>query len=437
MCCRATAWSVFLLTCAVPSRMNNQEVMTPRTRLESFQLQMRTDPALARAPSAAFAPAASAEASTSAPLAVPPIRMSELGKEQSQGSITMPIWQSIGNHAPTNGSLTDRPSSRRLTKDVLCADSQRQDASRAAGHVTLRDELGTPRSVRVVQQEERENLNMVSIKWLWSLDQKTYQVELRHGRLSGIRKVYVDKELIERVKTVSNAIFSAGSTHSFSVAGKRADVHIVPGKSAGFKYFLEIEGEPIEREIGIKAPGLSTEVGTHFVRLSKTADEAGFGMTLSNCGMRRDGVVIVALEPEMPATKGGLCVGDILLSVNETMAIDTNVILEKLTAETGEVMLEVAGSSPSRLIQVSNPYLSGGGGSLNLADTSCGIGVYVSAVEKVTGGRTAFAGELARGDVVLSVDGAVTESARETLKYLKRGPPMVSFVVAGRALAGP
>lgn len=43
------------------------------------------------------------------------------------------------------------------------------------------DKLGTPRSVRVVQQEAFEDFNMVSIKWIWSLDGATHQIELRHG----------------------------------------------------------------------------------------------------------------------------------------------------------------------------------------------------------------------------------------------------------------
>jgi hypothetical protein len=37
---------------------------------------------------------------------------------------------------------------------------------------------------------------MVSVKWVWSLDNATYQIELRHGRKSGIRKIYVNKVLI-------------------------------------------------------------------------------------------------------------------------------------------------------------------------------------------------------------------------------------------------
>ena len=38
---------------------------------------------------------------------------------------------------------------------------ERFKESKAAGHITLRDEMGTPRSVRVVQREEFEDFNMV------------------------------------------------------------------------------------------------------------------------------------------------------------------------------------------------------------------------------------------------------------------------------------
>ena len=38
------------------------------------------------------------------------------------------------------------------------------------------------------------------------------------------------------------------------------------------------------------------------------------------------------------------------------------------------------------------------------------------------------------GDVILSVDGAVTESARETIKYMQRGPQRLTFVLAGRSI---
>lgn len=47
----------------------------------------------------------------------------------------------------------------------------------------------------------------------------------------------------------------------------------------------------------------------------------------------------------------------------------------------------------------------------------------------------AGAGRLEVGDTILSVDGAVTESAKETMKYIARAPDPLTFVVAGRELA--
>ena len=47
------------------------------------------------------------------------------------------------------------------------------------------------------------------------------------------------------------------------------------------------------------------------------------------------------------------------------------------------------------------------------------------------------AGRLERGDVILSIDGAVTESAKETTKYMKAGPRLLAVVVAGRDTGAP
>jgi len=115
--------------------------------------------------------------------------------------------------------------------------------------------------------------------------------------------------------------------------------------------------------------------------------------------------------------------------------VDTNVIIDKLLDVQGEVILEVAGSSPSRLVMLPNPFTRSGNGSLSLSDTSCGVGVYVSAVEHA-GGAPLGSGRLEVGDVILSVDGAVTESARETMKYIQRAPEQLTFVVAGREVMG-
>jgi len=286
-----------------------------------------------------------------------------------------------------------------------------------------------------VQQEAKEDFNMVSVKWLWTLDGRTHQIELRHGRLSGIRKIYVNTELIVRTKSIQSLLLDRGSNHSFQVAGKTAVVRIVAGPSAGFKYYLEIDEAEIEREIGISAPGLSIEIGTHFV--TPQVERRGFGMTLANCGMRKDGVVIIELEPGLPAHQSGLLVGDVILSVDETTVVDTNVILEKLSSASSEgVSLEIAGQSPSRLMTVPNPFAGADNGDIKLNDTACGIGVYVAAVTPWCSDQPRGTGQLELGDVLLSVDGAVTESAKETTKYLKRGPPVLTFVVAGRALAG-
>jgi hypothetical protein len=54
-----------------------------------------------------------------------------------------------------------------------------------------------------------------------------------------------------------------------------------------------------------------------------------------------------------------------------------------------------------------------------------------------TAGAPLGSGRLEVGDVILSVDGAVTESARETMKYINRAPEQLTFVVAGREVMAP
>ena len=133
----------------------------------------------------------------------------------------------------------------------------------------------------------------MSVKWVYTLDGATYQIELRHGRKSGIRKLYLNKEMIERSKNIGDRFIDRGSKHAFRVGAKTAEILIIPGRSAGFKYELRIDDEPIERDLGITAAGLSAELGTHFVRPAAPVHGAGFGMTLANCGNRSDGVVVI------------------------------------------------------------------------------------------------------------------------------------------------
>ena len=103
----------------------------------------------------------------------------------------MPNIPSLGLGKVPNASLSaggglgsDRPlSTRRLKKELLCADSANNEVSNSAGHVTLADSSGTPRSVRVVQQQELEDFNMVNVKWVWSFEGNTHQVGLPRSRL--------------------------------------------------------------------------------------------------------------------------------------------------------------------------------------------------------------------------------------------------------------
>ena len=95
------------------------------------------------------------------------------------------------------------------------------------------------------------------------------------------------------------------------------------------------------------------------------------------------------------------------------------------------MILEVAGCSLSRLVTLPNPHAKPTNGSISLSDTACGVGVYVSAVTPPRE-HPSGSGTLEVGDVILSVDGAVTESSRETMKYLARAPDLLTFVVAGR-----
>ena len=67
---------------------------------------------------------------------------------------------------------------------------------------------------------------------------------------------------------------------------------------------------------------------------------------------------------------------------------------------------------------------------ITVTNNEHGEGVVVSGL----GAGSAAEEGILVGDIILSVDGAVTESSRETMKYIARAPDPLTFVVAGRDL---
>ena len=129
------------------------------------------------------------------------------------------------------------------------ADSQDVAGSKNWGLVTIPKPGGEPTVIRVIQSEVAEDSNMMKITWMWSHKDVTHQVELRHGRRSGIRKIYVDKVLQDRIKSVRNLLSDTGSSHDFKVGEHEGAVTISPKGVTGFTYQLKLDGQGIEQSI--------------------------------------------------------------------------------------------------------------------------------------------------------------------------------------------
>lgn len=194
------------------------------------------------------------------------------------------------------------------TRKPLVAASNDLEGSNSAGIVTVHDSLGTPRSVRVVQKEEAESKTMTKISWFYMFEDKSYTIDLRHGRRSGIRKIYVNKEQILREKpnVLMHALSARASADDFVVGPKRARIVVEPGR-AGYSYQLFIDGRTIEA-----APITANKVKSRIVRVEKTQR---IGMTLQN-NASGPGVIVVQFQPESAARDAGLSIGDVILEVN-------------------------------------------------------------------------------------------------------------------------
>jgi hypothetical protein len=194
------------------------------------------------------------------------------------------------------------------TRKPLVAASNDVEGSNSAGIVTVNDSDGTPLSVRVVQKEEAESKNMTKISWFYIYEEKSYTIDLRHGRRSGIRKIYVNKQQILREKpnVLMHALSARASADDFVVGPKRARIVVEPGR-AGYSYQLFIDGRVIEA-----APITANKVKSRVVRVQKTKR---IGMTLQN-NASGPGVIVVQFQPESAARDAGLRIGDVLLQVN-------------------------------------------------------------------------------------------------------------------------
>lgn len=128
------------------------------------------------------------------------------------------------------------------------------EGSTSTGVASLRGRNGESLHVRVVQSQEREDLNMHRVRWVFTEGSETFQVELRHGRTSGIRKIYVNRQLQERIKSVTHLVRDQGSSHEFPLPASLPDaprrtarVVIRPMEGLGeFAYQLLIDGTPIQ-----------------------------------------------------------------------------------------------------------------------------------------------------------------------------------------------
>lgn len=341
---------------------------------------------------------------------VPPLATTGLPTTGAKGS---------GRAPPTPHANTGR----RLSKSIMRADSQDEANSKGWGMLTLRDGTGTNRAVRVVQNEEYEGSNMVKIRWFWEWEGVTHQVELRHGRRTGIRKIYVDKQLLEREKSFKNMLSDTGSQHEFVVGNKRGEILIVPKGTSGFLYQLKIDGQAIEQNLVGPVNERPLDIGTRPIQLPKTAD--GLGMTLRNNPFKT-GVVVWTVEEGKAAWNAGLRIGDVVLSVEEHLLDSIDKLVDYVSEAEEYVNMEVAGLGPSKQIALVKARDKPVG--LGLQVTSCGVGILVTEIDQH---GSAAQSALKAGDTILSIDGVVPTSPKHAVQLISQAEYIVNVVVVG------
>lgn len=249
-------------------------------------------------------------------------------------------------------------------------------------------------------------------------------MELRHGRRSGIRKVYVDKVLLERHRSVKNMLSDVGSTHEFMVGNKRGEVMIVPKGASGFLYQLKIDGMPIEQNFVGPIAERPLDIGSRPIQLAKTAD--GLGMTLRNNPFKT-GCVVWTIEEDKAAWNAGLRAGDVVLSIEDHIIDGIDHLVEYVSeAEGGVVNMEVAGVGQSRQVAVVKARDKPVG--LDLQVTSCGIGIVVTGVDP---NGSAAQSAIKVGDTILSIGGAIPTSPKHAVQLITQAEYILNLVLIG------
>jgi len=321
-------------------------------------------------------------------------------------------------------------SGRRLSKSVMRSDSQDAEGSKGWGVVEVSDS-GTTRAVRVVQKAESEDFNMYKVTWVWTLGSETYQVDLRHGRKSGIRKIYVNKELVHRQHNIKDMVADSGSTHTVQLGEAHdAVIRILP-KSAisGFTYQLEIDGNPIEQNIAGPMAAGNLDIGERTIELPKGVN--GLGMTLRNNPLGTTGVVVWTVEKGKAAEACGVQVGDVVLSVHDEIVNDIGPLTDLVARSPGDtVAMELAGSSASRKIYMTKNNKGGERQpiGLGLQTTSCGIGILVTEIDK---GSAAADSDLKLGDCILAIDDVVPIAPKDAVHIILKAEDVIKFNVIG------
>ena len=315
------------------------------------------------------------------------------------------------------------------------------EGSTSTGVASLRGRNGESLHVRVVQSQEREDLNMHRVRWVFTEGSETFQVELRHGRTSGIRKIYVNRQLQERIKSVTHLVRDQGSSHEFPLPASLPDaprrtarVVIRPMEGLGeFAYQLLIDGTPIQLLDTPLTPGSPGSPGSpggsrrsslqrvasfgrsNSFRKGLAAQQACFraiaidksggttvGITVANRPyIYSVGVLITGLEPHGLACAAGLHVGDCLLAVNSSPVNTHEEAVRLVNASPDAMQLNVWGMRPSRVKRLTKDPTGETKVGVTVVDNDAGPGVKVESLEPL--GLAARSG-LRVGDVILSIN---------------------------------